>query len=64
MEAKGETCGVRKLPHSLHGDMQWRQTRLGARANLVARVERISNDAPREMIIPDCRQAGTTEFGL
>ncbi len=53
MEAKGETCGARKLPHSLHGDIQWWQTRLGARANLVARVERMSNHAPREMIIHD-----------
>lgn len=49
--AKGETCGARKPPHSLHGDMQWWQTRLGARANLVARAEHDSNVVPREMIV-------------
>jgi hypothetical protein len=31
--------------------MQWWQTRLGARANLVARAEHAGDSMPREMIV-------------
>lgn len=44
---------VAPLPHSLHGDMQRWQTRLGARANLVARAEHAGDSMPREMIVHD-----------